>query len=55
MHHKVLGGDGPEGQVEVASGKTQGLRGGFRQLDVVPSRNGACDPVDGTLEALILK
>lgn len=46
---KVLAGQGPEEQVEVASCQPQRLRTGTGQLQVAAGGAGAPDPVDSSL------
>ena len=54
VHDEVLGRDGPEEEVEKASGQPQGLGAGARQLDVVSGGDGASYSPDAALHRLVL-
>ena len=55
MHHKVLGRQGFEQEVEVAACEAQGLGARLRKLNEVASRYWASDPVHSALQLTILE
>ncbi len=55
MEDEETGGEGAEDEVEVAAGEGEGLGGGLGEMEVVASRDGAADAVDGSLDVPILR